>query len=98
MNYKEARENFEKFLKSIDSNMITLVEDTHFPHSDNIFNFTVEINPDKYLHKNSSGSIILTDDFFNDCSKNGLIFMGQQPSFNNNKTIGWFILKFSEEK
>ena len=95
MNKKEATENFERFLATVNSQSVVLVPNEKMPTNTNtIFTFEAQLKDDKYIKNGSSFN--LSDEYFADLDKYGLLFMGQKPSLNNTGSNGWFIIKVDE--
>jgi hypothetical protein len=87
---KISQENFDRFIKALNSPMIEVVEETGIldKRKQGIFTFTVNLKSDKFIKPEQCPS--LSDEFYCEADRLGNILLGQIPSWNNTGHIGWF--------
>jgi RimJ/RimL family protein N-acetyltransferase len=96
MTRQEAQKQFDLFLRIMRSSMVELVEKRDEFTPDNMFKFEARLKSDRNISEHSMFN--LSDEYYNDLEKYGLIYMGDKPSLNNTGSVGWFIIKLEDGK
>jgi hypothetical protein len=91
MKIQEAQENFDRFIKTINSQLVELADTSdEEPLDYRMFKFEARLKEDKYISKNSMFN--LSDEYFADIDKYGELFMKCRPGLNNTGRTGWFVV------